>query len=102
MEHTPKSNFLGILVALLMFFLGPLARAQGPGLWMEYREVADPALMEDYRQQLQAVHLEGDSPTMRIIKEKLEQGLDALSDQGPSFVPPGEGARVLYVSEYDL
>src|SRR5690606_29774349 len=93
--------FLGILVALLMFFLGPLARAQGPGLWMEYRKVADPALMEDYRQQLQAVHLEGDSPTMGIIKEELEQGLGALLDQGPSFAPPGEGARVLWVSVYD-
>src|SRR5690606_25064358 len=98
MEHAPKSRVLGILATLLLFSHAPWSMAQGPGLWMEYRKVGDPALLEAYGEHLQAVHLEGYSPTLGVIKAELERGLGTLLGRSPKFTPPGQGTHALWVS----
>ena len=102
MEQAPKWGAIGMLMFLLSFSQALLSMSQGSGLWLEYRKVSDQALLEHYRGRIQSVHLDGNSPTLTLIKEELERGLGALLDRAPHFGPVVEAAHVLWVSRYDL
>ena len=77
-----KKNFL--LYFLLFFCLAAKAE-NGYDLWLRYKPVENKKLLENYRQQISSIVLEGDSPTLQVIKEELTTGLSGLLLHKPLF-----------------
>lgn len=97
-ETGSKGGTMGTLMALLLYsqFIFPIS--QGSDLWLDYRKVSDPVLLKEYGELLGGVQLEGNSPTMKLVREELGRGLGALLDREPRFSPLGKGSSGLWVS----
>ena len=70
------------LLLLALFLEGALPytlRAEnGYDLWLRYVPVSDAALLAHYRAALRRIVVEGESPTMRIVRDELNRALDGL------------------------
>jgi alpha-glucuronidase len=70
-----------ILVLVLNFVtVTPAAAEDGYDLWLRYRPIGEPDLLEAYRGQIRGLHFPGDSPTLDAARRELEQGLTGLLD----------------------
>lgn len=101
MEHIPKLKTIGMLIALFLAGSVLYPMSDGHGLWLEYRKVSDPALLQDYRDRIHIVHLQGTSPTLEVIGKELGLGLEALLDRKPRFKVFDGKESSLVVSLYD-
>jgi len=64
------------------------ARAEtGYELWLRYRQVADAARLSEYRAAISELVMQGDSPTLRIVREELGAGLGGLLGRPLTIVP---------------
>jgi alpha-glucuronidase len=65
---------------LLGALLAPAAAGAEDGyeLWLRYRPVSDPALLEHYRAAVTGLRVEGDSETLRAARDELARGLEGL------------------------
>jgi alpha-glucuronidase len=69
---------LGLLI-LIRCLCGQAAVAEdGYQLWLRYVRVEDAALRQAYHKQLQALHVEPTSPTLKIVQDELQRGLEGL------------------------
>ncbi len=71
-----------------MLLLGtglPVQAEDGYRLWLRYDKVQDASRLQQYRQQVTEVILEGNSPTLAIAKRELAQGLRGLLGQEVPF-----------------
>jgi alpha-glucuronidase len=50
----------------------------GYGLWMYYRKLDDATTLKKYRQVFSSIVIEGQSETLRIVREEVKKGLDGL------------------------
>jgi alpha-glucuronidase len=70
-----------IAVAMLVVSAATTAHAEdGYEVWLRYPRVADIALLEQYRSTVNALLVNGDSPTMRAAASELTRGLRGLLD----------------------
>ena len=66
-------------LSLFLFALASFAYAEdGYRLWMRYEPVSDASKLSQYRQEITGWIVQGQSPTMSIIKNELRNGLDGL------------------------
>lgn len=61
-----------------LFLFSTVFAEDGYRLWLRYEPVQDAVLLNKYKQQLQAVTIAGNSPTIHVLKEELQQGLQGL------------------------
>ncbi|GAB4238667.1 MAG: alpha-glucuronidase family glycosyl hydrolase [Acidobacteriota bacterium] len=74
--------------SLLLLLLGTVTAARaddGYELWLKYRPVADPALLNSYREAFRHVAVPGTSETVRVIRDELERALAGLLGEPPVF-----------------
>ena len=68
-----------LLVLCIVVSVCPVAGADdGYGLWMSYRKLDDATTLKKYRQVFSSLVIEGQSETLRIIREEVKKGLDGL------------------------
>lgn len=72
----------------------------GYGLWLDYRQVARPELLEQYRESFGSVWMPGDRPTIGVGREELLAGLDALLGGGVQETSDPDTAALL-VARWD-
>jgi alpha-glucuronidase len=72
------------IAALLLFTAPALGQRGAPppedgyDLWLRYRPVADASRLAEYRAAITAIVIEGDSPTLRAVRDELSAGLSGL------------------------
>jgi alpha-glucuronidase len=72
------------IAALLLFTAPALGQRGAPppedgyDLWLRYRPVADASRLAEYRAAITAIVIEGDSPTLRAVRDELSAGLTGL------------------------
>jgi alpha-glucuronidase len=68
-----------LLVLCIVVSVCPVASADdGYGLWMSYRKLDDATTLKEYRQVFSSIVIEGQSETLRIVREEVKKGLDGL------------------------
>ncbi len=72
-------------IAALLLFTAPALgqRSAAPSedgydLWLRYRPVADASRLAEYRSAITGIVIEGDSPTLRAVRDELSAGLTGL------------------------
>ncbi len=64
---------------LMVISAGPIISADdGYDLWMSHRKLDDATILNEYRQAFSYIIIQGDSETLRIIREEVKKGLDEL------------------------
>ena len=77
---------IALSVAAILIFAGTVGQADdGYRLWLKYDPIADQAESQSYRQAFSAVVVEGDSPTLNVVREEIARGLNGLLDTSVSF-----------------
>ena len=59
----------------------------GYDLWLRYHKVTDSARLSEYRAAISELVMQGDSPTLRIVREELGAGLGGLLGRPLTIVP---------------
>ena len=59
----------------------PPAPESGYDLWLRYPRVADGGRLVDYRRAIRGFRVDGDSPTLAVVRDELNRGLDGLLGQ---------------------
>lgn len=74
-----------IVLSVLSFWLvTTIAHAEdGYRLWLRYDKIADARLINQYKQDLTTLNIPGQSPTLTIIQNELNQGLSGLLGYTP-------------------
>jgi alpha-glucuronidase len=74
------------------------ARAEtGYDLWLRYHKVTDSARLSEYRAAISELVMQGDSPTLRVVREELGAGLGGLLGRPLAIVsqPTSSGAVIV-------
>jgi alpha-glucuronidase len=97
MKAIPFARPIFLLVALLAFVAPNLHAENGYDLWLRYRLVDDPALLQAYRSGVSQLVAVGDSPTLRVTRAELVRGLKGLlgADVEVAATPSRAGALVI-------
>lgn len=70
---------------ILVFVLSAMAfftkAEDGYELWLRYQPVGDKYLQENYRNNIQQIVFEQNSPTFKVVENELEKGLSALLER---------------------
>jgi len=76
-----------VLILYLLLIISSLLHAEdGYDLWLRYKPVSDIAVLAAYKQKITAVQLNGNSPTLQVIKEELSIALPGLLKSAIPFV----------------
>jgi alpha-glucuronidase len=78
---------LAIVWSILFLLCGPLAADDGYRLWLRYDAIDDAALLASYRNTVTEILIQGDSPTMAVVRDELVRGLTGLLGSEPPRVP---------------
>ncbi len=76
--HTAALSLLAVVLCLHSCTGHKAARDETYDLWLKYKKVDNPALLEEYRQLISFVSIPGDSKTMEVIRKELKKGLSGL------------------------
>ncbi|UCD48575.1 MAG: hypothetical protein JSW27_13695 [Phycisphaerales bacterium] len=86
-----STSHILLCIASVFLLTGSVACADdGSGLWLKYHRIADEARLRTCRQSFSTAVVQGDSATLRIVREEIKRGLDGLLDANLSF---GEAIR---------
>jgi len=76
MKYSLQNKFL-VLCAVVS--VCSMVRADdGYNLWMSYRKLDNAKALKEYKQAFSSILIQGDSETLRIIREEVKKGLDGL------------------------
>src|SRR5689334_10110903 len=85
-----------IIVLYLFLIVSSLLHAEdGYELWLRYKPVSDAATLAGYKQKITAVQLNGNSPTLQVIKEELSIALPGLLKSSVPFVSDIKNGSIL-------
>ncbi|MBL7878224.1 MAG: alpha-glucuronidase, partial [Cyclobacteriaceae bacterium] len=90
-------------ILALLFFLFTFHAANsesGYRLWLRYDKIENQHLLNEYRQQIKNLLVDGDSPTLRIIQEELLTGLTGLLDQPISLSSNPKSKSLLIITTF--
>lgn len=73
-----KKIFFLFIVSLLI--CSNIIAEDGYRLWLRYDKINNPALLAQYKKNIQAIAIKGSSPTLDIIRTELKNGLSGLLD----------------------
>lgn len=71
-----KKTFLLFIVGL--FTYSNIIAEDGYRLWLRYDKINNPALLTQYKKNIQTIAVEGTSPTLDIIRTEIKNGLSGL------------------------
>ncbi|TXK49856.1 alpha-glucuronidase [Pontibacter qinzhouensis] len=91
-----KTLTLTALLILVLSMGRSVLAEDGYRLWLRYDQVQDANKLQQYRQQVSEIVIEGSSPTLAIARKELTQGLKGLLGQDIIFTkqPTKAGALV--------
>jgi alpha-glucuronidase len=91
-----------ILGVLLLFVALQTAQAEsGYRLWLRYDLINNPALLIVYRQQLQALHITGNSATLSIVEKELGMALNGFLGKPIPITNKLETAGLILCGTFD-
>jgi alpha-glucuronidase len=70
------SKYIGVLIVTL--FYQTIFAETGYRLWLRYDRIANPSLLEQYRNQLRSINFEASSATAKVAKVEITQALMGL------------------------
>jgi alpha-glucuronidase len=84
------------LALLLAGAAAPVRADDGYDLWLRYAPIDDPQRLAQYRAAITQLVVEGDSPTLAVVREELARGLRGLLDRDLPLEtrPTGAGAVI--------
>jgi alpha-glucuronidase len=91
-----KKKYLSFFLFLL-FFINTRAE-DGYDLWLRYIKVSNPALLTQYKKQINAPAVAGNSQTIAIIREELSRALSGLTGNRYSVLSLPAASSALIVS----
>ncbi|WP_088340323.1 alpha-glucuronidase family glycosyl hydrolase [Robiginitalea sediminis] len=96
-----KWGWVCVWVAMVNLMTAQVSEATGGyGLWLDYRQVARPELLEHYRESLGSVWMPANRATIGVGRKELLAGLDALLGGGVQEVMDPDKAALL-VARWD-
>jgi alpha-glucuronidase len=82
-----RGKCIAVLLSLLLLFSSLFLHAEnGYDLWLRYQPVSDIALLASYKQKITGIQLNGNSPTLQVIKEELSQAFPGLLKTTVPFI----------------
>lgn len=92
-----QGRWISLLSLILLFIVPELQADDGYQLWLRYQKVSDQSRLDEYRAIIKGFAVQGESPTMHIVREELSRGLSGLLDtEISSEAPvPGNGVVIL-------
>ncbi|MFT2011380.1 alpha-glucuronidase family glycosyl hydrolase [Pontibacter sp. 13R65] len=78
---TQKTSLLTLLLLLALCLSQPLQAEDGYRLWLRYDQVQEKTRLQQYRQLVSEVVVEGNSPTLAIVRKEIAMGLKGLLSQ---------------------
>ncbi len=74
---------------LLLFLLSSMISSMaenGYDLWLRYKMIDNKTLLEKYKTQVRSIFIEGESPTLSVIKTELITAMKGMLGKEPAFV----------------
>ncbi|HNU43224.1 MAG: alpha-glucuronidase [Bacteroidetes bacterium OLB12] len=87
------TRFLSLILYLLLPFA--LRAEDGYRLWLRYDKIPDTRLVNQYKKELTTLSIQGQSPTLTIIRDELNRGLSGLLGYVPK---PATGLTGLVIA----
>jgi alpha-glucuronidase len=82
-----RGKCITVLLSFLLLLSSLFLHAEnGYELWLRYQPVSDIALLASYKQKITGIQLNGNSPTLQVIKEELSQAFPGLLKSSVPFV----------------
>ncbi len=85
------------ILSSVLFTTGAANAEDGYRLWLRYDQISEEDVLERYRALFDEVVVEGDSPTLAVIREELQNGLSGLLGQKFTFNDAVSGNRSLVI-----
>jgi alpha-glucuronidase len=77
---------LNLILLVSVLYPGNLLAEDGYELWLRYKRVSDPVLLETYKKSARGIMTTSQSPTMTAVREELKSGLTGLLGTDIPFV----------------
>src|SRR5687767_6176963 len=82
-----RGKCITVLLSFLLLLSSLFLHAEnGYELWLRYQPVSDIALLASYKQKITGIQLNGNSPTLQVIKEELSQAFPGLLKTTVPFI----------------
>ncbi len=78
MIRRAKRYFFGLMILLIGLGIQQSMADDGYRLWLQYEQVTDEELLQEYRSSLGEIVIEGESPTLSIVQKEMQRGLSGL------------------------
>lgn len=78
MMHRAKRFFFVLMIFLIGLGIQKTMAEDGYRLWLRYEQVTDESLLQEYRSSLGEIVIEGESPTLSIVKKEMHRGVSGL------------------------
>ncbi|AKQ45177.1 alpha-glucuronidase [Rufibacter radiotolerans] len=90
-----KPVYLSLLILCLLFTFSSVKAEDGYQLWQRYNQVTNKGQLKQYQQLLEEVVVQGNSPTLQIVKDELQTGLGGLLGKTTAVKESGGKKNVL-------
>lgn len=73
-----SKNYFLFCISLITFMACSVKADDGYRLWLKYDKITDATLLASYKSMISSVEVEGNSPTMKAIRDEIDMGLSGL------------------------
>ena len=87
------------LLIILILITSILKAEDGYDLWLRYKPVNNKELLNSYRTIFKNISIEGNSPTIQIIKDELKTALAGMAGQAPAFVSKDQASLLIAIGQ---
>lgn len=75
-----------VFLSFLLILIKPLLAETGYDLWLRYNAIENKSVQNQYKKSIQSILIEGESPTLSVIKSELITALKGMLGKEPAFV----------------
>lgn len=90
-----KNSYLILIVIVTISFYYFTYADDGYKLWLKYQKVTDSRQLQEYRQKISFIDIEGKSETCQIIRNELKQSLPIMLDKEVPFLESNKSGRLI-------
>jgi alpha-glucuronidase len=96
-----KHNLTSFLFVALVLAIASCAHAEdGHRLWLKYGPISDAHLLNEYRESIRAIVVQGESPTVQAARDELQGGLHGLLGSAIQEVKSVDQNGIILVGAY--
>ena len=90
-------NKLASILIIISLLTGSKALKADDGyqLWLKFDPIKNTRILNQYRNSITGYLIRGNSPTLQLVKEELQSGLEGLLDQSLAEVESIEGGTLI-------